>query len=74
MMTQEQILAYNLYRVRVLLKVSRPVLAQRLGIPKATIKNYETGLRRVPTSYLIAIIGLCTTEQRDCIINEVMIP
>ena len=54
-MTQEQILAYNLYRVRVLLKVSHPVLAQRLGVPKA-------------------IIGLCTTEQRDCILNEVMIP
>ena len=58
----------NLYRVRVLLKVSRPVLAQRLGVPKATIKNYETGLRRVPASYLIAIIGLCTSEQRDCIL------
>lgn len=73
-MTAEQILAYNLYRVRVLMEVSRPVLAQRIGVPKATIKNYETNLRRVPASYLITILSLCTPDQRDCILNGVMIP
>ena len=56
------ILAAKLRRLREHLKLSRPAFAEMLGIPPATLKNYENGYREsIPASVIITLANTAST-------------
>ena len=56
------VLAAKLRRLREHLKLSRPALAELLGITPTTLKNYENGYREaIPASVIVTLANTAST-------------